>query len=269
VTAAARIDWASGGGPDFVWAAANLAFAAGLAFSFDQLVGIPSALALKPPAPPAEAVPTAPAGPIAGGGAVGRFAAAMFAGLAVLQVWAIAAHAPGAPTAPTDWLPDRIGDWIAVPEPGSDRSGLSCEYRNGDRRVGLRVIAAREAAGPVADLELSGWVLRSSAVAQDDSTTVRAHFELPADWFATICVSRLTADGRRVAPSMPLIGAGARARAALDGPFGGSSRGAAWWVRSMSVTLLPASAQETANSADLLRGACELLGRRLRPEGGP
>jgi hypothetical protein len=269
-TAAGRMDWASGGGPDFLWAAANLAVAAGLAFSFDQLVGIPSALALKPPAPPAEAVPTAPAGPIAGGGSVGRFAAAIFAGLAVLQVWAIAAHAPGAPTAPADWLPDRIGDWIAIPETEIDRNGLSREYRNGDRRVGLRIIPAREVAGPVADLELNGWVVRWSAVLQDDPTAVRAHLELPAERFATVCVSGLMVDGRRVAPSMPLIGPGARARAALGRPFGGgSNRRADWWVRSMSVTILPASAQETADPADLLHVACELLARRLRPEGGP
>jgi hypothetical protein len=262
---AARIAWAGGGGPDLVWAAASMALATGLAFSFDQWVGIPASLALEPHDPPADVVATAPAGPISGGGAIGRFATAAFAGLAVVQVWAIAAPVPAPPIAPVGRLPERIGEWVAEPSPGNGASA----YRKGDRLLELTVSPATQTGGsPVADLEAHGWAVRAPAVVEDDPAVVRAYLELPAERFATVCICGLTADGRRVAPPIPLFGPGARARAALARPFGGDGRGAAWWVWAVAVTILPPSAAEIAEPGDLVRRACDLLGSRMRSEVG-
>ncbi len=263
--AGARIAWAGGAESDFVWAAAGTGLAAVLALSLDQWVGIPAVLALKPHAPPGETVPTEPAAPISGGGAVGVFSAAVFAALAVFQAWVIATPLAARPVMPDSWLPERIGDWVAEPKPAVEQIGVRRSFRNGDRRVELTVIPANEVGGgPLADFEASGWVARGTAVAEDDPTIVRAQLELPAAQFATICVCGLTADGHPAAPSTPLLGVGALARAALARPLSSDRAGPAWWVRVASVTILPPSAQEEAEPAEVVRRACEVLQSRLR-----
>jgi len=125
--AAAQVAWA-GGVPEFVWAAGSTALAIGLAISFDQWLGIPTAYDLPPNPVTADVVLTAPIETTVTGGALGRIAAAGFASLTVVQVWAIAVAAARHPVLPSRTIGSRhrsnprgrtSGRQIAMPRPTS------------------------------------------------------------------------------------------------------------------------------------------------------
>jgi hypothetical protein len=272
--ATAQVAWA-GGMPDLVWAAGSAALAVALAFSFDQWVGIPGSLALRPNPAVADVVATAPAVPEMEGRAVGRFAAAAFAGLAAVQIWAIAAPAPQLPPAPDDWFPERIEAerfkaWTMdrAARPDAVGAAAAANYRSGDRRLTLVVFPA--SGSPVADLEAQGWVVRGRATRQaDDDPTIVAELELPAKQFATVWICGLATGGQSVAPPARLFGPAARAVAALRGSFGGSRREADWWVRAVFAAPWPPTIQDRVEPAAVFRKARNLLGSRLRSEGAP